>query len=64
MFKQVSEGSLPATLAHPLRRVHIRRYDGSQFLANVTIAVLTKNIPIPDDECLFYALVSPLEVRV
>jgi hypothetical protein len=61
MAKAVSEGALPSSLMHPLRNVKMLRRDGTSIRVNVCIGLITKDLPLSSEQCMFYALVSEKE---
>ena len=58
LAKAAVEGELPSSLMHPLRNVPILRLDGSTVHVDVCVGVITKDLPLSSEGCMFYALVS------
>ena len=56
--KAAAEGQLPSSLMHPLRNVQMVRLDGTPVHVDVCVGVITKDLPLDSDACMFYALVS------
>ena len=58
LAKAAVEGELPSSLMHPLRNVQMVRLDGTVVHVDVCIGVITKELPLNSENCMFYALVS------
>ncbi len=58
LTKAAAEGELPSSLMHPLRNVRMVRLDGTIKHVDVCIGVITKELPLDSENCMFYALVA------
>mmetsp|Transcript_26608 Transcript_26608/g.51868 ORF Transcript_26608/g.51868 Transcript_26608/m.51868 type:complete len:462 (+) Transcript_26608:113-1498(+) len=59
--RMMESNELPKSLRHPLRSVELVTTSGAIIKVNLTIATLTKKLPLEHPDALFYVLVSPIE---
>eukprot|EP00291_Cryptomonas_curvata_P014912 CAMPEP_0172153654 /NCGR_PEP_ID=MMETSP1050-20130122/1578_1 /TAXON_ID=233186 /ORGANISM="Cryptomonas curvata, Strain CCAP979/52" /LENGTH=159 /DNA_ID=CAMNT_0012822241 /DNA_START=351 /DNA_END=826 /DNA_ORIENTATION=- len=55
LSKAMEDGALPSSLMHPMRNVPMLRCDGSIMRVDICVGVITKELPIDSDDCMFYA---------